>query len=573
VKKIRWWIPALAIVLCAGLWLGYSYYEMRQPRLFTAAAQVTGLAVADDGAVWAATKGGVIRWRAGKAAPELWTAANDLPANEVRAVAPDREGAWIITAADLCRIAPDGALTLCPLPDAGELRDLIVADGACYMATSAGVYARKGESFRRVLDCDARRLAELDEDIWVAADTYLLRLRDGERRPLPDALGNMTGLDAAGGRLYLATALGLWSFDGDAWSEIPLPASSRGSHVSALAGDGNSLLAGIYGDGLYRFDGGRWTAVQAPDSFRRVTALAQGPQGWLAGADGLWERRDDTWRQIRMPDALPTADVYGIVEYRRALWIATFDRGLLCRRKGAWRAVGRADGLSGDSPRDLLVFAGRLYTRHSTGEVDCFDGRAWRPAFSKTDLPRQGVYSMAVDGKRLYLGMWAGWASTDGRSWEHHFKEPALRDQVITAIAAQGNTVWLGTQKAGLFAWRNGELRQYHEAHGLTDDWITRLAVRGDRLLVGTYTGGLLERRGERFARVMSAEGFAIRDIAFTAEGGALVATPLGVYREEGADWRLLDPRTCGGLEVQTLYPMQSGTWIGTRTALAFLPG
>ena len=273
-----------------------------------------------------------------------------------------------------------------------------------------------------------------------------------------------------------------------------------------------------------------------------------------------------------MPPAVPSADIYGITTFHGALWAATFDHGLLCRKRDAWRRVDRRSGLSSDSPRDLLVFGNRLYVRYSTGEVDSFDGHAWRPAFDKTVLPRQGVYAMATDGHRLYLGVWAGWAVSDGKTWEHHFKEPALQNQVITAIAAGSATLWLGTQKAGVFAWRDGQLKQYHESHGLTDDWITSIGINGDRVLVGTYNGGLLQWDGNRFAPVMSAGGFAIRDIVFTEDGKALAATPLGMYREEGTEWRPIDPHACGGLETQALYPVPGGVWIGTRTTLAYLP-
>jgi hypothetical protein len=179
---------------------------------------------------------------------------------------------------------------------------------------------------------------------------------------------------------------------------------------------------------------------------------------------------------------------------------------------------------------------------------------------------------MATDGHRLYLGLWAGWATTDGKQWEYHFADQVLQGQVITAIAPQGETVWLGTQKAGLFAWRGGQLMQYHEAQGLTDDWITCFGTHENRLLVGTYNGGVLSWDGTRFTQVLGLEGFAARSLAFTGEGKALVASPLGVYQETDNGWRLLDPRTSGGLEAQTLCIVPDGVWVGTRTSLAYVP-
>ena len=298
------------------------------------------------------------------------------------------------------------------------------------------------------------------------------------------------------------------------------------------------------------------------------------PAGLLAGgdADGVWRQHGDAWTALPMPPALPSADIYAVCSFHAAIWASTFDQGLLTYTGGRWRRLTTADGLRTDSPRDLVVFHDALYVRHTTGEVDRFDGVTWQPAFTKAQLPRPEVYSMCSDDRRLFVGVWAGWAATDGTAWEYHFHEPLLAKQVVTALASGGDAVWVGTQQAGLFAFRGTAVTQYHEAHGLTDDWITHLTAAEGRLLVGTYTGGVLEWTGAGFTPRMTPQGFAVRDIVIPHGGGAIVATPLGVYMEDGKDWRLVNPAKYGGLETQTLYLVPGGLWVGSRAALARLP-
>jgi ligand-binding sensor domain-containing protein len=276
---------------------------------------------------------------------------------------------------------------------------------------------------------------------------------------------------------------------------------------------------------------------------------------------------------LPMPESLPSADIYGLALYRGDLWVSTFNQGLLCYRTGHWRTVSVADGLAGPSPRQMVVFQDRLYVRQTTSQLDCYDGKVWGPAFAKGVLPRPDTYTLATDGTRLYLGGWAGWAATDGKTWTFSYHDAPLDGQVVTSIAAAGGTVWVGTEQRGLVACAGGKTTQYHEASGLTDDWITCIDLRPERLLVGTYCGGLLKREGKRFTQLLTAEGFAIRVIVHDPrDGRALAATPLGVYRETAKGWVLLPTRLTGGVEAQALCPTPDGLWVGTRSALAFVP-
>ena len=507
------------------------------PVQYTTTENIRMLAVGPDGALWAATHGGVLCWLAGASTPRRWTAADGLWSNDVRAVRPSTEGAEVKTTNRSFHIGMDGTI----IPEPGDINPDIRGD-------------------------------------WSLAPYGLGRDRPMVPWPMPqEALGAVTAVAETPKALYLATALDLWRRADGHWRRVALPPGSPASHVSALGVRGADLIAGLYGDGLYRLDGTRWERLTGtPLASRFATAIAFPPAGIAVGtrSEGVWQRAGGRWRPLPAPLSLPASDFQAIAEYGGMVWAATLDGGLLQCQGARVRRWTRADGLSADSPRGLAVFGNQLYVRHATGETDRYDGTAWHPAFTKADLPRPEVYALATDGARLCVGGWAGWAATDGRTWEQHYHDPQLAGQVVTAIApAPDGAVWLGTQKQGLLRYQNCHYTRFQEVQGLTDDWITCLAVRGTRVLAGTYTGGLVEKQGDRFARILDPQGYAVRAVAFAPDGRALAATPLGVYREAASGkWPLLAPDLTGGAESQSLLSLPDGLWVGTRTALAFVP-
>lgn len=559
------------------------------PVLYTACGSIKALAAGPDGSLWAATSGGALCWRPGQALPRRWTVADGLLSNDIRAVAPDAAGATVVTAVGVNHIDNAGTVQapMHTLNGAEARCAVAVSDdhspASTLVGTSQGLYAVSLKGWQSRLGANVWRTSSDGHSTWAITEAGLVRLEDGQRFGWPEDVptserGGVTALAANEGGVCLATTSGLWRWADGQWRAIALPSGSPASHVSALCARRGDVLAGLYGDGVYRLTPKGWERLpDAPPGCRDVTALAQTPTGIAVGtlSDGIWDWAGGQWRRRALPFALPSADIYSLTGFHGSLWAASFDSGLLRLTNGNVQSITRADGLSSDSPRGLVVFKNTLYARHADGQLDgSSDGAHWHPAFDKAALPRPNVYALATDGRRLLLGGWAGWSAWDGQTWEQHFHDPELQGQVVTAIAAQGDAAWIGTQKRGLLRCANGRYTAFQEAKGLTDDWITCLALRGDRVLVGTYTGGLLEKQGERFTVRLKPDAFAIRAIEFVPGGDtALAATPLGVYREEGPTrWRLLDPHQCGGLETQALLAAPSGVWVASRTGLAFVP-
>lgn len=360
---------------------------------------------------------------------------------------------------------------------------------------------------------------------------------------------------------------------------IPLPRSS-GTHISAVLVRGGALWAALFGDGLWKWNGARWQKLdlKLPPGAREITSLAQSRDEeilWLGTRrEGVWEYSQNQWRQHLQPDEPFAHNVQFLQTFRGALWAATLEDGLIVREASGWKHIG-AGALSSNAPRQLAVFKGKLYVRHSNEVVDCFDGKAWRKNVFPA-LPRKQIISLASDEKRLYLGQWGGWSEWDGANFTHHLKLPQLQIVPLMQIFPDGKTLWLGTENRGLFAWdfASQKLRHFDERDGLPDDWITAIGRSGSTLLAGTFNAGLAWRDGTnaKWRSAPSLKGKGVTAFAAAGGGSTLVGTRYGLLRRD-AGGRLvslasqLSPREN---EVQSLLMTERGVWIGARGAISF---
>ena len=508
--------------------------------LFTATRCVRALLV-QNGAIWAATEGGVLRWESISQPPQIWTTENGLPSNDVRAFRTGESKA--------------------------EVRAVFGHGEAVITETSAVVPGQTAPS------------AQISPAAFIKAGAnaplVIVRARAGsdELTATPSAL--------------------LWK-RGAQTQIIALPTGSRASHVSALspAKSPSVFWAGLWGDGVYRLTlpqnaqkMPRWEKVLLPSIVpcAEITALAASPdENLLIGTrrGGVFTCDPKTLAAVALPlpHSLPSGDIYGLAAYRDRLMVSTFDQGIIeisdATLTGKAEAQTHAALKEG---RTLVPFGDRLYALCADHSVGVFDGAVWQAAWPKNTLKRAEVFSLASDESRhrLLVGGWGGWAEWDGETWQQHWDNPLLKNLSVTAVCAdKTGAVWLGTQHGLTKVSPDGKSTAFAEASGLADDWITCLAVSAqNRLLVGTYTGGLFEQGDTgRFVTRFHTDTWAIRTISFDGEA-ALAATPVGVFREDRTgDWQKLNPRDTGGSEAQVLLPVPSGLWVGTRSGLAFLP-
>lgn len=354
---------------------------------------------------------------------------------------------------------------------------------------------------------------------------------------------------------------------------LPAPSRSRGTHVSAVCGNTEAIVAAWYGDGLWRHDGQRWERLQGAPKVPHVAAMAcSGEDLAVATQEGaLWWRRSGKWNRLPLPTG-PRGSIYSLGSLRQRIFGGSFDDGLQVLDHNRWRQV-RAPTISTDHPRDLVAFRRSLYVRHSTGTVDRYDGTRWLKSAFRT-LPRREASCLGLGPDALLVGQYGGWSAFDGARWRHSLTRPELTGAIVTALAGRGNDTWIGTQRNGLFRYsaRTGTIAVFDQRHDLADDWIRTLLVDRGGVTAGTFIGGAFAWVDGRFLR-LTPEVF--------GEATAIVRSPDGalfIGSREGL-WKVVSGRAMrvplGGidrLDVQALLATPTSLWIAMPIGVASVP-
>lgn len=541
-------------------------------------------------------------------------------------VIPERDGAWSATREIIClAAAPDGSLW------AGTT-------GGVLRREPSGVW-RKWTRADGLSAHEARAISFEDGAIRVRFPTSTALWRDSkwqiENTSLkPDSTPQSTSVAWRGARWTATTSELREEKTGDDGktkvTTFALPPSS-GTHISALWPRGATLWAALFGDGLWSFDGTKWQRVpiEIPLSAREMTALCEDNNTLWIGTrrSGVWSFAGGQWTPHLKADEPWNHNIQNMTMFEGELWGSTLEDGLWARTSGGWKYF--ESELSSNAPRQLIVFREALWVRHGGGQVDKWDGTRWSKNVFPF-LPRGKVFSIATDGRKLYLGQWGGWSEWDGQSWEHFMNLPELQGIPVMTLLPDGDgqTLWLGTQNRGIIeATRtieiardgppkiadtqfsaaqlqkvadgesplpeitpsdelNGaiplspslpqigyDLKFHDERHGLSDDWITALSRSSKVLYAGTFVGGLCRQNGAHWLASKELAGENVTALEPDGDGGIFITTRTGLWHrnDKGKMANLGAQVPWLDTELQALSATDGGLWIGSRTGLFWL--
>lgn len=313
--------------------------------------------------IWLGTAGkGLFRLR--RQPVRRFTRADGLPADEVRAVAPDGQGGlWL---------AFDCTEPTLTHLDRGQLTHYEVdQDG-------------------RPLSCISSLLLARDGALWLGAGGDLVRFQDGhfERFPL---------------------------IDQEVEKEI----------VNVIYEDRKGVLwVGLLEDGLWRFEDGDWQSFTSQDGLVNddVRCLLEDQAGalWIGTNVGLSRFRDGTFESFGTDDGLPPGMVRALHEDDDGtLWIGTYGGGLARFRDGAFDRFTVEDGLSEmvvsrileDAEDNLWMLGNQGMYFANRHELNAYaDGES--PEIVSVHLGRAEGMTEGSGGRQP-----AGWQTEDGQMW------------------------------------------------------------------------------------------------------------------------------------------------------------
>lgn len=567
------WVAAICFEadgsLVAGGWWGLSrFHNGRWERLFPAiglrAPDVRDLVVAPDGAIWAATSWGALRWQTA-----TWTLFTDAGTAAALGDAKDYPGLRI-------ELLPE-ALLAKPRPGAlarkrSDLTDACLdLQGTLWFGSKGGEVLRLAGSawtlFNEADGLASGRLASLlprrDGSLWVAhGGADAVSVYDGvawRTLPLPMATGTDSGqlLETRDGVLWLSIRYVLLSYHDGRWRkhappEVPVPVATN--HL-AQSVDGALWIAGANTE-VQRVDyqTHRWLTLEDLNFQWESPAGVQ----WFLHRDGRIVARDqDTWTSYGVEDGLidtPVAllgtrdgSVWAAGSHGQTAATARFDGRAWTRRLHDnfsyaidWRALFESRdgslwfGAAVDSAGPPEHRAGILQYRHGTWLHHHQPGRSPLPGGAEdpaTLLPpshrQEPVEKYSSLGEARDGTLWAGrniLAYYDGTRWTEQHGNPGLRFGIIESmLTTREGDLWIGTRQYGALRYDGRTWRQFQGRGSLEANSV--------RSLTQTIDGSIwaaTDRGASRFDGLTWAQDVLPAPLAFPHEGGNLKGAPDG---------------------------------------------
>ncbi len=573
---------------------------------FTSSEEVYDL-VYHDGAVWAATGGGLVRWSPDGAYTK-YTTADGLPFTNLRTLIFDRDGALWLGRNDsdgLARVSFDADKTVASVDDFSYLDDTLHYVWDFLQTDDALLLSEYGPTFRtwngetwEVLATPPEGLGEypytmapVDDKLWVGTDKGLVEW-DGEvwsqvelPEVEPDEPVYMVYIQSDGG-IWVTTARRSLRYAPETQSWSVVGREEDGNLVTAVmeTGDGNIWVGepGYVAGGPLHGDQGWQSWNDLPGWDRRAIVEDGASNIWVATNDGVLRYDGTRWKQFTLPGEPPTHYLAQILPGPDGrLWFpvayynsfVTYDPAT-----DAW-----STGFEVDLPIRSAVFSGETLWAGTEEGLIRLKGGVQRRYTVEDGMVGNIVNTLVVDPQNadvLWIGTNAGISRFDSAAgmWENSTgEEAALPDDTVTLLytapdgriwAASGQQDYESDERAALSvfdgeAWtRVGEMGAPFEpnAHRL----YAMITDAAGNLWVSTGYGGLHRWDGARWRTFYEADGAPTYTVVamLNAPDGSLwfSADEHGLYRfhaDEG--WSHLSPEALG--------------WRGTAHAIYLSPG
>jgi signal transduction histidine kinase/ligand-binding sensor domain-containing protein len=485
--------------------------------------RVLSLALAPDSALWIGTETGLLRRKDG--AYRVYTRANGLPDNEVRALFVDRAGVvWIGTGA-----------------------------GGIAWLTNRRLHTLREVAGRTIGDV-TRIVADASGTIWINAADGVLTIPNGDVSAI-----TWYALPAA------RTEILLHDRAGAAWfgtarrtkREAPAPDQDYDMPVAGsimLEDPAGGYWIGTINDGAFfvRPDSGQVDVHHYPlpdgrTGYRVRSALVDRDGGiWLGtNASGLLRARRNLFTTYRSAHGLAHDVATAIfVDRRGTVWAGT-NCGGVNAIDTARRTVRIFNPRSPHDPDgDPCIFAltedgeGQVWQGTYGGGVSALPTVPGRARAMITGLPDLEVLALFTDRDgTMWVGMRnGGLARIEQRRVRMTYTTAhgLASNSVRTIYQTRDGALWIGTVD-GLSRFMAGRFTTYDAKHGLSSAHVRAIHEDAEGTLwIGTYGGGLNRFRAGEFAAITQQDGLSddvVSSILEDGGGNLWMSGNRGVYR------------------------------------------
>ncbi len=390
--------------------------------------------------------------------------------------------------------------------------------------------------------------------IWVAREGRISVLENGTVTPLQFG-GSETNAAAVGigssrdGGLWVATGGRLRKWSGRSWVEDATPIDWASHAFVKLIEDKNGILAGgTSSAGLFLINPATKDYIQFsrasgfPSDWVVSVCRDREGQFWVGtGGGGLVAVRSGNVRTLAPPDQWRGRAVLSVTASRDgALWIGTEGSGVYRYLAGQWSNFSGLMQLGNSYVWSIAEDSrGRIWAGTWGGGLRGLEGERFvlAPGLDEITPPMPAILCSSNGG--MWIGTGAGLLRYDNGTSHWAAAGPGLAD-VRTICEAPDGSVWFGMYGGGLACLKDGAIRRFWKADGLSSDFVESLRLDADGTLwIGTFGGGINRLRNGCVAVIDRHQGLAndvICDIQEDDRGFFWISSHAGIMRVNKAE-------------------------------------
>lgn len=515
---------------------------------------VTGVAQTDDGYLWVATYGGLMRFNGASFTSiplptlqkksicsmvldrhgRLWLGidpdgvncldakesrafglADGLPAERVAAMAEDREGTvWVASQGALCRIMDNHHVTRFTVTDGWP------AGMNAWVSRSA-----KGE-------------------VWYSKGGLVGVVRDGRLVQKLTFKESIVRICAAGGSgLWICAGSSLFKYEEDREPELRAQLPANAEPQVLFEDQSGELWVGTAADGLFRLENG--VLKKVPTSHKSIVCVSQDREGniWVGTrGGGLNLIQPSAVALIAAESGLPFESVSSVCEDSGGCRWAVSQNGILARCcNGRWDVLGTNDGWTGGYANCVAADkAGGVWMGTRNRTLHYFRDGIWRVWQRQDGLRGGSIHLVYVDtGNDVWIV--TGRPSILQRLHNGELSEPFPLPGENRTVRAMAETtdgkLWLGTSEGGILRVEDSALVIEPATTEMTGVPIRALEATPDgSLWIGYVGGGVGRLKGGKYSRVTTAIGLAddfASQLLADVNGGMWIVGNHGLFRAQ----------------------------------------